>query len=545
MRKRTLGILILLVLLCGGAAAGYVMVSQYYENHFFEHTYINGIDVSDLTVREAESLIASEAENYQITLTERNGETETIDGQQIGYQFVSDGETQRIMDEQNTWLWLPAFFGQKNIYSVETAVTYNETLLEQTISMLACADSSQTVSPSNAYLTQNEDGSYAVVDEVEGNETDPEKLKTALTDAVKNGETELNLEEAGCYKSPSVYSENGSLKAEAALRNQYASLSLTIYVGGGESVILDSASINSWFSLDENLQPVFDYDGVYNWVCNLAANYDTYNTCQPFTTSNGELVYPESVSYGWQMDVETTTNTIYDRLLECNTEDCTASWYETAFGRGDSYIGNTYVEIDYTNQRMWYYKDGVLLVETPVVTGNVSAGTASPEGVYCIVSKEENAVLVGEDYKTPVNYWMPFCGGVGIHDADSWRTVYGGDIYQYSGSHGCINTPTDQAAVIYNNIEVGTPVVCYSSGINYGYEQVTVSGTAATDGTVSEDGSIIIYDEDSTILNSDENSEGTAADTYTDGQEVDIESADLAAGFDITVSDSYSDQNNY
>ena len=54
--------------------------------------------------------------------------------------------------------------------------------------------------------------------------------------------------------------------------------------------------------------------------------------------------------------------------------------------------------------------------------------------------------------------------------------MYGGDIYQTSGSHGCINTPTAKVAVIYQNIEVGTPIVCYSSGINYGYAQETIDG---------------------------------------------------------------------
>ena len=136
------------------------------------------------------------------------------------------------------------------------------------------------------------------------------------------------------------------------------------------------------------------------------------------------------------------------------------------------------MEIDYTNQRLWYYKDGALLVETPVVTGNVSAGHASPEGIFCLVGKSEDETLKGEGYSTPVGYWMPFYGGVGIHDADTWRDTYGGDIYQWGGSHGCINTPTAQVAVIYQNIEIGTPIVCYSSGINYGYQQVSGGGAA-------------------------------------------------------------------
>ena len=138
------------------------------------------------------------------------------------------------------------------------------------------------------------------------------------------------------------------------------------------------------------------------------------------------------------------------------------------------------MEIDYTNQHLWFYKDGALLVDTAVVTGNVSAGNASPEGIFCLVGKSEHETLKGEGYSTPVDYWMPFYGGVGIHDADSWRSVYGGTIYQNSGSHGCINTPTAKVAVIYENIEVGTPIVCYSSGVNYGYPEESGGGQSQT-----------------------------------------------------------------
>ena len=48
----------------------------------------------------------------------------------------------------------------------------------------------------------------------------------------------------------------------------------------------------------------------------------------------------------------------------------------------------------------------------------------------------------------------------GLHDA-SWRSNFGGDYYLYAGSHGCVNTPLDAIATIYNNITVGTLVVVY------------------------------------------------------------------------------------
>ena len=63
--------------------------------------------------------------------------------------------------------------------------------------------------------------------------------------------------------------------------------------------------------------------------------------------------------------------------------------------------------------------------------------------------------LEGADYTTYVNFWMPFLGGYGLHDA-TWRGSFGGDIYHYDGSHGCVNLPYDAAAEIYDNISVGT-----------------------------------------------------------------------------------------
>ena len=67
-------------------------------------------------------------------------------------------------------------------------------------------------------------------------------------------------------------------------------------------------------------------------------------------------------------------------------------------------------------------------------------GCATPTGVYSIYSMVRDCYLDGPGYHTPVSYWMAFNGGIGIHDS-VWRGAYGGDIYKYDGSHGCINTP--------------------------------------------------------------------------------------------------------
>ena len=155
---------------------------------------------------------------------------------------------------------------------------------------------------------------------------------------------------------------------------------------------------------------------------------------------------------------KTTMNPVYTQEAYCRDE-------------GD--IGNTYVEISLTNQTMWFYKNGSLIVETPVVTGNPYAGHETPSGgVWSLKGRMRNQTLVGQGYASPVDYWMPFNGGVGIHDMQS-RAWFGGTIYLGSGSHGCVNTPLAAVKLIYDQIEEGVPVIVYKDESEEALAQVT------------------------------------------------------------------------
>ena len=100
------------------------------------------------------------------------------------------------------------------------------------------------------------------------------------------------------------------------------------------------------------------------------------------------------------------------------------------------------------------------MIESDFVSGNVSKGNATPTGAYGITYTEKNATLRGENYETPVTYWMPFAGNVGMHDA-YWRSAFGGSIYKTAGSHGCINLPPSAAKVVFENVSKNYPVLVY------------------------------------------------------------------------------------
>lgn len=119
-------------------------------------------------------------------------------------------------------------------------------------------------------------------------------------------------------------------------------------------------------------------------------------------------------------------------------------------------LHDIYVVVDISDQVLKLYNGTELILTSDIVSGKNE--TPSDYGIFNIYYMQRDAVLEGPGYSCPVDYWMPYNGGEGLHDA-SWRYSFGGDIYEYSGSHGCINCPNDTARIIYENAYVGTQVL--------------------------------------------------------------------------------------
>lgn len=79
-----------------------------------------------------------------------------------------------------------------------------------------------------------------------------------------------------------------------------------------------------------------------------------------------------------------------------------------------------------------------------------------------------------------------------------------------NGSHGCVNTPWDQAGIIFDNIEIGTPIVVYKSSINQGTGSVAISQPAETR-VINEQG-VEVTPESSAA----DTTTGTTTDTLSD-----------------------------
>ena len=139
-------------------------------------------------------------------------------------------------------------------------------------------------------------------------------------------------------------------------------------------------------------------------------------------------------------------------------------------------IDELFIDIDISEQKIKMYQDNKEILNSNTVTGKKNE-SPTREGFFDIYHKEKNATLRGYNtngtmYASFVDYWMPFDGGIGLHDAEyhncsngshGWRdsSTFGHDTYIYGGSHGCVNLLNDTAKFIYDNSEVGTKVLVH------------------------------------------------------------------------------------
>ena len=435
----------------------YLGTTMYFMNHFYFGSTISCINVSGKTVEEVDEQMPSEVEEYTLELQERGNIKEQIRASDIGLEYNSEGKIEELKDKQNPFAWIIAIF-DKNDSNVSEVVTYDEELLKECVDKLSCFDSSNIIEPQNPSFQYTDDG-YMIVDEIYGNKINKDILYDRVISAILNGEKTIDLESSNCYENPQYTSSSQEVIETKDRLNKYTNLKIT-YAFGDKTEVLDGSIINNWLATNENLEITFDEKKIKSYLDKLSSTYDTVGKTRDFVTSLGTTIKVSGGDYGWAINKNEEVKDLIEIIKDEQTITKEPIYKQTAIYHDNNDMGNTYVEINMTKQHLWFYKNGALVVEGDVVTGNVNNNCSTPTGIYELKFKQKDATLKGEGYNTHVNFWMPFNGGIGIHDA-IWRSSFGGKIYMTNGSHGCVNSPYYLANTIFNNIEEGCPVICY------------------------------------------------------------------------------------
>ena len=401
--------------------------------------------------------------DYQLTLQFRNGDFQTVKGifrePPSATADSSDGNVRTVV--------LP-----------EGNLVYRTSDLKQLLDSFPELQESGWTQPENARI-EKQDSGFVIIPETPGTALNRDALVSAVEQALSGGREMLDLEQAqDVYAQPAVKQDNADLQAQLAQLNQITGASIT-YRLPGEEVTLDGSTTSGWLTQNADGTWIRD-DAVWNqhvsdFVSQLAAEHDTINRDRTFpATGIGNITVKGTGYYGYEIDEPAETAQLTQELDSGTVTTREPCRVQTEYAARDdnSGIGQNYVEVDLSRQHLWVYRDGAAVFETDVVSGTMNESYYTPEGVYKILDKKQNATLLGDaipgkkDYYTytqPVSYWMPFTyTGIGLHDA-SWRGAFGGTIYVSDGSHGCVNLPAAAAAQIFNLVEIQEPVVCYYS----------------------------------------------------------------------------------
>lgn len=434
----------------------YLLISIYFTSHFFFNTVVNGVDLSLKSYKETDKIINNYIKDYKLTLIERNKEIEEIRGQDIEMNYKKNNSIPEIYNKQNAFKWISSLITKEEYY-LEDLFFYNEESLENKINVLNCLNK-EIIEPQNVSFKYS-NGLYETVEEVYGNKINKEKLEKLIRESLLKGERELDLEEKFCYENPKYTLSSEKTTETKDILNKYVSTNIK-YLFGSKSEVLDGNTINKWLIVDEDLNVIIDEKAVNGYVRALAQKYNTVGKARKIKTSTGKTIEVKGGFYGWRIDLEKEIEALIENIKNGDILEKEPIYAQTAISREEDDIGDSYVEINITKQHLWFYKEGKLIAHGSVVTGNPTRGFGTPVGIYMINYKEMGSTLRGPGYEANVSYWMPFNGNIGIHDA-SWRYSFGGEIYKRNGSHGCVNSPKYLAKKIYENIEEGTPVICY------------------------------------------------------------------------------------
>lgn len=447
--------LVLVLLLLIAYLIGYFS----YRNELLPNTYVNQIDVGGMTVSEAENKIIESASANGITFTKKSGEKVHFEGSDFGSTVtLPENSLQAAADESHV-LWFTKLMHRTD-YSVSLINSYSESAL----SNLVLSNSWGTTPPTDAYIQKGSDGTYSIVPEDNGDMVDATVLMNYTIEQMREGNNDIDMTAADCYLEADVKSEDLTSALEAC--NALSGLTIT-YDFDDRQEVLDTSTIADWLSADTDGNITVDRDSAETWVRDHLVKYDTYVAGYTRTfrsTLQGVLELPlgDYGTYGWKTDVDSTVDELVDYLTAGESVTIEPVYSKEGYCRATDDIGDSYAEVDITNQKVFLYKDGELVLEADCVTGLATdPDRATPPGIYQVWDKERNITLgtyAVQGYEQPVDYWVNFTElGIGFHDLS--RSAYGGEIYKTNGSHGCINMKLEDVAKLYDIVEIGYPVI--------------------------------------------------------------------------------------
>ena len=426
---------------------------------------VGGVMLNDMTAEEAAAALNEAAAAYQLSMT--------VNGKQL---TVSGADMDLKLDETALAAYLEAV--SNGTEPTGGVFTYDAAALSKLLG------GKLNTEPQNATVSYNASQKKFVASEgTKGIKYDTDAAAAAAAEAIALLNAQAEISVAATELAPELSASSDKVKNAISKANGYLGVSLkyTYSPEGSDAATetIGAATLAGFVNVSDKMEVSVSKSAIESYASQMADRHNGADYKGKFVTTGGSTIGSTVTYYGQRVNKSALADDIY----KCVTEQKSGTRTAPYSAKSSKPYGGSYVEVDLSSQKLWLYKDGERIVTTNLVSGSVAEGHRTPTGVYSIYAKQTDRYLSGEGYRSWVNYWMPFLGGYGLHDA-SWRSSFGGTIYHYDGSHGCVNLPSSAAKKIYNNVSVGTKVILYGGKTEVPDLEQKLSGT--TSYTVSE-----------------------------------------------------------
>lgn len=432
--------------------------------HFLSNTYIAGCDVSGLTVEEASKALKRSTASYKLDLSTQDGFSLSINGSAVALERDEDRIAREGEESQSAFAWPVALFSHTDL-DVPQNATFDDKALAELVNKAVDDYNRQVIPVTGVSIAfDGATGKYVIEGTVTGTAVDKDAVNRRASDDLTNMVANEVLPDS--VKRNATADDLTEYVEAIDHANAVRAASIPVLVQGEQVAVCEPELIQEWVSVGATPPIVVDTVAIKEWAtANVAAAVYHEGNWGDILLDTDKFadVMSERLAAGVTDPVEAPT---YDELSREGTSREQA--YENGGWQSD--LGR-YIDVDIDAQFARLFDDnGKVIWESAFVSGDMTEGFPTITGTYAIMERQTSVVLVGQDYNSDgkpdyesyVNYWMPFFSGFGFHDA-TWRSNFGGDIYQYDGSHGCLNLPLEKAEELYELVKVGDTVYLHDA----------------------------------------------------------------------------------
>ncbi len=439
--------------------ASYILISfGYFNNRFLPSTVINGENCSNKKVSEVIEIMRKRIEGYNLSIVNNGITVDELYGNDINLEFGDmDKVLQNICDHQKKSSWLKGVFFNSEPINTGEGLKYDTNVLNQFINSTLVLGIQSTTKSVDAKLTYK-NGKYVITPAVYGNEINKLAVENTIRGAVNSLNSSIDINRSNCYVKPRLTEYNEVLIESCKKANRLIKNKIELNVTDDLFEIPVDIK-KDWLTVNEQGTLIFDKTAFAKYADKVDKSYSFNDEVREFKTFHGDTVKVTGGDFGTAINRAKFEADIEEAMLGSHNTKVKAE-----FDVNNKEIGDSYIEVDLSNQMLCMYIKGEQKLCTPVITGKDNDEHRTPEGIYRLKSKTNNGSVSENGESKSVKYWMSISGENGICDA-SWKDMFGGDSYKKYGSDGSIYMLEDDAKMVYENCLANMPVICYEHAI--------------------------------------------------------------------------------